>query len=112
MRNLIKKHIIKVDNIKDEKSSKKIEEKLQRMLGVNKVNANHQKGNLRVTYNLKFTNFMVLEKKLMELGYRPKSDILNSLKRSFINFTEKNEIISQKLRSTHNNNLHQKPLKN
>jgi hypothetical protein len=49
---------------------------------------------------------------LMELGYRPKSDILNSLKRSFINFTEKNEIISQKLRSTHNNNLHQKPLKN
>jgi hypothetical protein len=103
MRNLIKKHIIKVDNIKDKVSSKKIEEKLQRVLGVNKVYADHQTGNLKVTYNLKFINFMLLEKKLDELGHPPIRNIYNSMKRGFINFTEKNEISSQKLKSTHNN---------
>ena len=103
MRNLIKKHIIKVDNVKDKIISKKIEERLQRVLGVNKVYADHQTGNLKVTYNLKFINFLLLEKKLDEMGHPPIRSIYNSMKRSFINFTEKNEISSQKLKSTHNN---------
>ncbi len=103
MKNLIKEHIIRVGNIKDKTSSKKIEEKLQRILGVNKVNVDHERGNLKVTYNLKFINFMLLERKLNELGHPPIRNIYNSMKRSFINFTEKNEIISQKLKSTHNN---------
>ena len=103
MKNLIKQHIIKVENIKDKNSSKKIEEYLQRILGINSVTADYHTGNLKITYNLKFISFSLLEKKLKELGYPPIRGIYNSMKRSFINYTEKNEIISQKLKTSHNN---------
>ena len=98
MRDLTKRHIIKLKNMKCEGCTQTIEENLTKILGINQINANYHEGKVNVTYNLKFINYKKLEKKLRELGYYPARGLLNAIKRGFINFTEKNEAAGQELK--------------
>lgn len=103
MKNLIKKHVIRVLNMKDEGCSQLIEENLKNFLGIREVKADNRQGKIDVTYNLKFINYKAVGEKLTKLGYPPAKSFHHSIKSGFINFTEKNEKINHDMKSSNYN---------
>ena len=91
MDRLIKRHVIKVKQKQNGKLSEKINESLGNLLGVREVNTDDNTGRIRIVYNLEFVSYSFLEDKLEKMGLKPKTGFYRKLKRSFIDFTEKNE---------------------
>ncbi|HNU90434.1 MAG TPA: hypothetical protein PKO25_01000 [Spirochaetota bacterium] len=97
MKNILKTNSIRVKRPEKPGTIQKIETTLGMMLGVDDVKAS-EKGNLvKVRYNLKFINYRGLEKKLQDIGCPPANGLFTSIRRGFINFTEKTEIESLKI---------------
>lgn len=103
MKNIVKTNSIKVRKPDKPDTIQNIETSLGMVLGVDDVKASEKGNRVKVRYNLKFINYKGLEKKLQDLGCTPVNGIFSSIRRGFINFTEKTEIESLKidLRSDH-----------
>lgn len=97
MKDIIKRHNIRVYSLKRPGHSEVINETLGKVLGVNEVHADSSGRKVNVTYNLKFIDYKTIEKKLGESGYPPRRGFLQTIKRGFINFTERNEISRQRI---------------
>lgn len=103
MKNIVKTNSIKVKKPEKPDAIHSIEKSLCMLLGVDDVKASEKGNRVKVRYNLKFINYKGLEKKLQDMGCTPVKGIFSSIRRGFINFTEKTEMESLKidLRSDH-----------
>jgi hypothetical protein len=104
MKNIVKTNSIRVRKPVKPGTVQKIESTLGMVLGVDHVKASEKQNRVVVKYNLKFINYRGLEKKLEALGCVPVSGLFSSIRRGFINFTEKTEIESLKI-DLHRNHL-------
>jgi len=89
---LIKKRKIAVVGIKNQESVNKIKEYLIKKTGIVAVDAEAQKGFVRVEYDLRKINFETIEKSIKELGFGLSQKVSEKLKRGMAKFTEQNEL--------------------
>jgi copper chaperone CopZ len=89
---LIKKRKFAVARIKDQGSVNKIKECLSKRTGIIAVDAEGQKGFVRVEYDLRKINFEAIEKSIKELGFNLSQKITEKCKRGMAKFTEQNEL--------------------
>ncbi|HOS40904.1 MAG TPA: hypothetical protein PLG31_14305 [Spirochaetota bacterium] len=97
MKQLIKRHRIKVTEGQSNGLLETAASGLVRMLGVNDIDVDRKTGTIDITYDLAHTSYRALERKLGELGCATASSPLQSIKRALINFTEQNQIVSRHL---------------
>lgn len=97
MKQLIKRHIIKVAGTNREETLDRAAAGLVKILGVNAINVDRKSGTVDVTYDLAHISYRTLERKLDELGCVTAKTPIQNLKRLFINFTEQNQIVSRHL---------------
>ncbi len=104
MKNIVKTNSIRVRRPVKDGTVQKIESTLGMILGVDHVKASDRGTRVVVQYNLKFITYSGLEKKLEDLGCKPVTGLFSSIRRGFINFTEKTEIESLEI-DLHRNHL-------
>lgn len=89
---LIKKRKFAVVGIKDKEIQNKIKEHLIKKVGILSVDADAQKGLVRVKYDLRQINFETIEKSIIELGFGLSQKLSEKFKRGMAKFTEQNEL--------------------
>jgi len=89
---LIKKRKIAVIGIQDQGSASKINDYLMKKEGMIDVDVDHQRGFVRVEYDLRRINFETIESSIKELGFDLSKKITEKFKRGMAKFTEQNEL--------------------
>jgi len=92
MKDIVKSTTIKITNIPHPEQLEQVEQNLNHLLGVNRVEGNYPKKQVRIDYNLRFVTYSALINKLSSIGHPASGGVFNAVKRRFIIFTEKNEI--------------------
>ncbi len=64
------------------------------MAGVDIIHCDMESGHLEITYDLNQVDLDAIERRLLELGYVPKRDMLHQIRHNLAHFFEKNEIRS------------------
>ncbi len=90
MNEIIKKRTLKANTMVCLGCEDNLLKMLSESRGVRKA-AIERNNKVKINYNLLEINYKEIEKKLNEAGYHASENVLDKLKRGWINFTEENE---------------------